>query len=54
MTQDRLKGNHFPKCIVLQAVYWYLCYALNYRHIEELMNERGVNVDPSTVRPWVV
>jgi len=27
---------------------------LSYRDIEELMNERGVNVDHSTVQRWVV
>jgi putative transposase len=53
MSQDRLKGCHFPKCIVLQAVYWYLRYSLSYRDIEELMNERGVNIDHSTVQRWV-
>ncbi len=54
MSQDRLKGSHFPKSIVLQAVYWYLRYSLSYRDIEELMNERGVNIDHSTVQRWVV
>jgi putative transposase len=54
MTQDRFKGSHFPKCIVLQAIYWYLRYALSYRDIEELMIERGVNIDHSTVQRWVV
>ena len=33
MSQDRLKGSHFPKCIILQAIYWYLRYALSYRDI---------------------
>ena len=54
MSQERLKGCHFPKSIVLQAVYWYLRYSLSYRDIEELMNERSVNVDHSTVQRWVV
>lgn len=54
MSQDRLKGCHFPKCVVLQAVYWYLRYSLSYRDVEELMNERGVHIDHSTVQSWVV
>ena len=54
MPQNRLKGSHFPKCIVLQAVYWYLRYALSYRDVEELMTERGVNVEHSSVQRWVV
>jgi len=35
-------------------VRWYLAYALSYRNIEELMAERGVSVDHSTVNRWVV
>ena len=54
MNPERLKGSHFPKCIVLQAVYWYLRYSLSYRDIEELMQERGVDLDHSTLQRWVV
>ena len=36
------------------AVRWYVAYALSYRDIEELMNERGVKVDHATVQRWVV
>ncbi len=52
--EERFPGGHFPKCIVLQAVYWYLRYSLSYRDIEELMEERGVEVDHATVQRWVV
>ena len=48
------KGRHFPKAIILMAVRWYVAYALSYRDIEELMNERGVKVDHATVQRWVV
>ena len=48
------KGRHFPKAIVLMAVRWYVAYALSYRDIEELMNERGVKVSHATVQRWVV
>ena len=54
MNPERFKGCHFPKSIVLQAVYWYLRYALSYRDIEELMQERGVDVDHATLQRWVV
>jgi putative transposase len=47
------KGRHFPKAIILMAVRWYVAYALSYRDIEELMNERGVIVDHATVQRWV-
>ena len=52
--EERFPGGHFPKCIVLQAVYWYLRYSLSYRDIEELMEERGVELDHATVQRWVV
>ncbi len=54
MAQVTFKGSHFPKCVILQTVFWYLRYALSYRDIEELMEERGVNVDHSTMQRWVV
>ena len=33
---------------------WYVTYALSYRDIEEMMVERGVRVDHSTIQRWVV
>lgn len=36
------------------SVRWYLAYSLSYRNIEELMAERGVEVDHSTVNRWVI
>jgi transposase-like protein len=36
------------------GVRWYLAYPLSTRHVEELMEERGVNVDHSTINRWVV
>jgi transposase-like protein len=39
--------------IILQAVRWYCRYALSYRDIEELMLERGVEVDHTTIYRWV-
>lgn len=47
-------GKHFPKCIILMAIRWYLSYSLSYRDIEELMLERNINVDHSTIQRWVV
>src|SRR4029453_8160061 len=48
------KGAHFPKDIILMGVRWSVAYPLSYRHIEELMEERGVAVDHSTIQRWVV
>ena len=36
------------------AIRWYVAYALSYRNIEELMSERGLSVDHSTINRWVV
>ncbi len=48
------KWCHFQKTIILMAVRWYLAYALSCRDIEELMLERGVSVDHSTINRWVI
>jgi putative transposase len=48
------KGAHFPKDIILMGVRWYVAYPLSTRHVEELMQERGVPVDHSTVNRWVI
>ena len=48
------KGAHFPQDITLMGVRWYVAYPLSYRHVEELMEERGVPVDHATLQRWVV
>ncbi|HZC03091.1 MAG TPA: IS6 family transposase [Gammaproteobacteria bacterium] len=48
------KGAHFPKDIVLMGVRWYVAYPLSTRQVEELMEERGVTVDHSTINRWVI
>ena len=48
------KGRQFKKTIILMSVRWYVAYALSYRNIEELMAERGVLVDHSTINRWVI
>jgi transposase-like protein len=48
------KGAHFPPDIILMGVRWYVAYPLSTRHVEELMLERGVRVDHSTINRWVV
>jgi transposase-like protein len=47
------KWRHFQADIILCAVRWYLRYALSYREVEELLRERGVWVDYTTVFRWV-
>src|SRR5215468_5929072 len=53
MTID-FKGAHFPPEIILMGVRWYVAYPLSTRHVEELMEERGVEVDHSTINRWVI
>jgi transposase, IS6 family len=46
------KWRHFQADIILCAVRGYLRYALSYRDVEELLRERGVSVDPTTICRW--
>ena len=48
------KGRHHSREIILMSIRWYLAYALSYRDIEELLLERGISVDHSTVNRWVI
>src|SRR5262245_8682403 len=48
------KGAHFPSEIILMGVRWYVAYPLSTRHVEELMAERGVDVNHSTINRWVI
>jgi transposase-like protein len=50
----KFSGRHFPKDVILTTIRWYLRYKLSYRDIEELIAERGIEVDHSTVNRWVV
>ena len=47
------KGRHFPGEVILLCVRWYLRYPLAYKHVAELLAERGVEVDPSCIWRWV-
>ena len=48
------KGAHFPKEVILMGVRWYLAYPLSTRHVEERMEERGVELDHATINRWVI
>jgi transposase-like protein len=47
-------GFRFPPDVIVLAVRWYLRYGLSYRDVEELLVERGVEVDHVTVYRWVL
>jgi len=46
-------GFRFPREVITVAVRWYLRYGLSYRDVEELLAERGIEVDHVTVYRWV-
>src|SRR3954467_10697456 len=46
-------GFRFPPEVTLLAVRWYLRYGLSYRDLEELLAERGIEVDHVTLYRWV-
>jgi transposase-like protein len=47
------KWRHFQADIILLCVHWYLRYPLSYRDLEEMMAERGLQVDHTTIYRWV-
>ena len=47
------KRRRFPVELILLCVRWYCKYGLSYRDLAEMMQERGVRVDPSTIFRWV-
>jgi transposase-like protein len=47
-----LKRLHYPLEVMLLCVRWYAAYALSFRNLEEMMAERGVEVDHATVHRW--
>ncbi len=56
-TQNRLhdiQRRHFDQSVILLCVRWYLAYGLSLRDLNEMMAERGISVDHSTVHRWVV
>ena len=48
------KGSHFEREVILWGVRWYVAYPISYRQLEEMMQERGVAVDHSTLNRWVL
>src|SRR2546427_8884879 len=46
-------GFRFPAEVIMLAVRWYLRYGLSYRDVEELLAERGIEVDHVSIYRWV-
>jgi transposase-like protein len=49
-----LKRLHYPLDVILTCVRWYVAYPLSLRNLEEMMAERGIAVDHSTVHRWAI
>ncbi len=53
MLSNSFKWKHYEGEIILLNVRWYLKYPLSYRNLKEMMIERGIQVDHSTIMRWV-
>ena len=51
---ELFRGRHFRDEIIILCVRWYLRYPLSYRNLEEMMAERGLTIDHSTIARWVL
>ena len=49
-----IKGSQFEQDIILWGVRWYVAYPISYRQLEEMMAERGVEVDHSSLNHWAL
>jgi transposase-like protein len=49
-----LKRLHYPLDVILMCVRWYVSYGLSLRNLEEMMSERGIAVDHSTLHRWAI
>ncbi|WP_150467987.1 IS6 family transposase [Francisella sp. SYW-9] len=48
------KYKHFTGEVILWAIRWYLKYGIIYRELEEMLKERGIDVDHTTIYRWVI
>jgi transposase, IS6 family len=53
-TRSAFAGFRFPPDVIVLAVRWYLRFGLSYRDVEELLAERGIEVDHVTIYRWVL
>jgi len=54
LIRNAFRRLHYHVDIIAQCVRWYLAYALSLRHLEEMMAERGITVDHSTLHRWII
>jgi transposase-like protein len=53
-TRSGFAGFRFPPDVIVLSIRWYLRFALSYRDVEELLAERGIEVDHLSVYRWVL
>jgi transposase-like protein len=53
IARSAFAGFRFPPDVIVLSVRWYLRFGLSYRDVEELLTERGIQVDHVTVYRWV-
>ena len=49
-----IRRMRFPLDVILVCIRWYVAYPLSYRHLEEMMEERGIEVDHSSINRWAI
>jgi len=54
LIRKAFKRLHYPTDVIAQCARWYLTYSLSLRNLEEMMAERDVVVDHSTLHRWVI
>ena len=53
VARSAFAGFRFPPDVIVLAVRWYLRFGLSYRDVEELLAERGIEVDHVSIYRWV-
>lgn len=52
--KNLFKRLHYPFDVILMCVRWHVAYPLSLRHLKEMLAERGLSVDHSTVHRWAM
>ena len=54
MEENLFKWKHYQSDVIILCVRWYLKYALSYRDLSEIMQERGLFLSHTTIYRWVL